>query len=131
VLWQGSATIAGAKEAVSAFRRHGKRVFFVVRCVPSVSRWCRSVSVLPAWRHRWSSWLQTNNSTKTRAVCAQNLHHHGIDAEEHEVVSSGYVLAHYLVETGLVPGDKVYMIGEVSNGVGTPVPVPSTPWHVC
>ena len=57
--------------------------------------------------------LQTNNSTKTRAVNALKLAEHGITASAEEVVSSAYVTARYMVDSGLVAGDKVYVIGEV------------------
>ena len=64
---------------------------------------------------------QTNNSTKTRAVCADQLRHHGISAKPEEVVTSGYVMAQYLIDTGLVPGDKVYVIGEVGALLESPL----------
>ena len=57
--------------------------------------------------------LQTNNSTKTRAVNALKLAEHGITASAEEVVSSAYVTARYMADSGLVAGDKVYVIGEV------------------
>ena len=48
-------------------------------------------------------------------MCAARLLTHDIHADEGDVVTSGYVLAQYLMETGLAPGDKVYVIGEVAR----------------
>jgi hypothetical protein len=68
--------------------------------------------VLYPW-HCWQTGKQTNNSTKTRAVNALKLAEHGITASAEEVVSSAYVTARYMADSGLVAGDKVYVIGEV------------------
>jgi methionine synthase I (cobalamin-dependent) len=66
--------------------------------------------------------LQTNNSTKTRAVNALKLAEHGITASAEEVVSSAYVTARYMADSGLVAGDKVYVIGEVRPSSCSPPP---------
>ena len=66
--------------------------------------------------------LQTNNSTKTRAVNALKLAEHGITASAEEVVSSAYVTARYMADSGLVAGDKVYVIGEVRPSCCPPPP---------
>ena len=71
--------------------------------------------------------LQTNNSTKTRAVNALKLAEHGITASAEEVVSSAYVTARYMADSGLVAGDKVYVIGEVRPSC---CPPPFTITHV-
>ena len=56
--------------------------------------------------------LQSNNSTKTRAMYVEQLASHGIAAVEDEVVASAYVTAKFMLEAGFAPGDKVYVVGE-------------------
>ncbi len=82
--------------------------------------------VLYPW-HCWQTGKQTNNSTKTRAVNALKLAEHGITASAEEVVSSAYVTARYMADSGLVAGDKVYVIGEVRPSSCFPPPPPWGP----
>ncbi|MEM2878145.1 MAG: HAD-IIA family hydrolase [Candidatus Hadarchaeales archaeon] len=67
VVWVGRTTVAGVQEAIQAIRRMGKRIVFT-----------------------------TNNSSKSRKEYVKMLRRSGGDAEEHEVLTSGYAAAEYL-----------------------------------
>ncbi|CAK1586135.1 unnamed protein product [Parnassius mnemosyne] len=85
VLWIDNNAIPGSADTMNYFRKIGKQIFFV-----------------------------TNNSTKIRgdfAIKAQQL---GFIANEDEILSTSYLVAHYLKSIGFKK--KVYIIG--SNGIG-------------
>ncbi|VVD03145.1 unnamed protein product [Leptidea sinapis] len=72
-------------DVMNYFRKLGKRVFYV-----------------------------TNNSTKVRADFALKAQDLGFIAEPEEILSTAYLVAHYLKGIGFKK--KVYLIG--SNGIG-------------
>lgn len=80
-IYRGERLIPGADEAVAALRRRGLRVVFV-----------------------------TNKPLFSRAEYAAKLTRLGIPTREEDVISSSYVMAHYL--NAQEPGTRVYCIGE-------------------
>ncbi|XP_050351403.1 glycerol-3-phosphate phosphatase isoform X1 [Nymphalis io] len=85
VLWINNNAIPGSAEAMNYFRKLGKKIFYV-----------------------------TNNSTKTRSEFAVKAQQLGFIAEPEEILSTAYLVAHYLKGIGF--RKKVYLIG--SNGIG-------------
>ncbi|CAG9561255.1 unnamed protein product [Danaus chrysippus] len=85
VLWINNSAIPGSAEAMNFFRKLGKRIFYV-----------------------------TNNSTKIRSDFAVKAQQLGFIAEPEEILSTAYLVAHYLKGIGF--RKKVYLIG--SNGIG-------------
>ncbi|XP_072947362.1 glycerol-3-phosphate phosphatase [Epargyreus clarus] len=85
VLWIDNNAIAGSAEAMNYFRKLGKRIFYV-----------------------------TNNSTKIRSDFALKAQQLGFIADQEEILSTAYLVAHYLKGIGFKK--KVYLIG--SNGIG-------------
>ncbi|XP_014368856.2 glycerol-3-phosphate phosphatase [Papilio machaon] len=85
VLWIDNNAIPGSADTMNYFRKIGKRVFFV-----------------------------TNNSTKIRSDFALKAQQLGFIADENEILSTSYLVAHYLKSIGFKK--KVYLIG--SNGIG-------------
>ncbi|XP_034831312.1 glycerol-3-phosphate phosphatase-like [Maniola hyperantus] len=85
VLWINNNAIPGSPEAMNYFRQMGKRIFYV-----------------------------TNNSTKMRSDFAVKAQELGYIAEPEEILSTAYLVAHYLKGIGFTK--KVYLIG--SNGIG-------------
>ncbi|XP_050675096.1 glycerol-3-phosphate phosphatase isoform X1 [Leptidea sinapis] len=85
VLWINNNAIPGSADVMNYFRKLGKRVFYV-----------------------------TNNSTKVRADFALKAQDLGFIAEPEEILSTAYLVAHYLKGIGFKK--KVYLIG--SNGIG-------------
>ncbi|XP_026499175.1 glycerol-3-phosphate phosphatase-like [Vanessa tameamea] len=85
VLWINNNAVPGSAEAMNYFRKLGKKIFYV-----------------------------TNNSTKTRSEFAVKAQQLGFIAEPEEILSTAYLVAHYLKGIGF--RKKVYLIG--SNGIG-------------
>ncbi|XP_045485286.1 glycerol-3-phosphate phosphatase isoform X1 [Pieris rapae] len=85
VLWINNNAIPGSADVINYFRKLGKRVFYV-----------------------------TNNSTKVRADFALKAQELGFIAEPEEILSTAYLVAHYLKGIGFKK--KVYLIG--SSGIG-------------
>ncbi len=81
-IYEGTERIPGANSAINYFRENGKRVFFT-----------------------------TNNSTKTRKQIFERLVKMGIDVEESEVLTSGYLAADYALRTGM---KDIYIFGSVN-----------------
>lgn len=65
-IYYGSEIIPGANQTINFFRKHNKKVFFT-----------------------------TNNSTKTRQQIFERLVKMGVDTNEEEVITSGYIAADY------------------------------------
>ncbi|GBP19886.1 Glycerol-3-phosphate phosphatase [Eumeta japonica] len=85
VLWIDNNAIPGSPETMNQFRKLGKKIFYV-----------------------------TNNSTKIRSDFAIKAQELGFIASADEILSTAYLVAHYLKGIGFTK--KVYMIG--SNGIG-------------
>ncbi|XP_041986368.1 glycerol-3-phosphate phosphatase isoform X2 [Aricia agestis] len=85
VLWINNNSIPGSADAINYFRKLGKKIFYV-----------------------------TNNSTKIRSDFAVKAQQMGFIAEPEEILSTAYLVAHYLKGIGFTK--KVYLIG--SNGIG-------------
>ncbi|XP_068618219.1 glycerol-3-phosphate phosphatase-like isoform X2 [Battus philenor] len=85
VLWIDNNAIPGSADTMNYFRKLGKRIFFV-----------------------------TNNSTKIRSDFSLKAQQLGFIASENEILSTSYLVAHYLKSIGFKR--KVYLIG--SNGIG-------------
>ncbi|XP_030029593.1 glycerol-3-phosphate phosphatase isoform X1 [Manduca sexta] len=85
VLWIDNNAIPGSADAMNYFRKLGKRIFYV-----------------------------TNNSTKIRRDFAAKAQQLGFIASEEEILSTAYLVAHYLKGIGFTK--KVYLLG--SNGIG-------------
>ncbi|KAG7296156.1 hypothetical protein JYU34_021255 [Plutella xylostella] len=85
VLWIDNNVIPGAPDAMNYFREIGKKIFYV-----------------------------TNNSTKIRSEFAAKAQQLGFIASTEEILSTAYLVAHYLKGIGFTK--KVYLIG--SNGIG-------------
>ncbi|CAH2039586.1 unnamed protein product, partial [Iphiclides podalirius] len=85
VLWIDNNAIPGSADTMNYFRKIGKRIFFV-----------------------------TNNSTKIRSDFALKAQQLGFIAHPDEILSTSYLVAHYLQSIGFKK--KVYLIG--SNGIG-------------
>ncbi|CAH0584323.1 unnamed protein product [Chrysodeixis includens] len=85
VLWIDNNAIPGSAEAMNLFRKLGKKIFYV-----------------------------TNNSTKVRSDFAIKAQQLGFIASQEEILSTAYLVAHYLKGIGFTK--KVYLIG--SNGIG-------------
>ncbi len=81
-LYEGSKRIKGSNHIVNYMREKGKRVFFT-----------------------------TNNSTKTREQIYERLVKIGIDAELHEVLTSGYIAADYAKKTNM---RDIHIFGSVN-----------------
>ncbi|KOB78039.1 putative 4-nitrophenylphosphatase [Operophtera brumata] len=84
VLWIDNNSIPGAADAMNFFRKIGKKIFFV-----------------------------TNNSTKIRTDFASKAQQLGFTATQDEILSTAYLVAHYLKGIGFTK--KVYLLG--SNGI--------------
>lgn len=85
VLWIDNNAIPGSAETMNYFRKLGKRIFYV-----------------------------TNNSTKIRSDFAVKAQQLGFIASQDEILSTAYLVAHYLKGIGFTK--KVYLLG--SNGIG-------------
>ncbi|XP_045450794.1 glycerol-3-phosphate phosphatase-like [Melitaea cinxia] len=85
VLWINNNAIPGSAEAMNFFRNLGKKIFYV-----------------------------TNNSTKTRSEFALKAQQLGFIAEPEDILSTAYLVAHYLRGIGF--RKKVYLVG--SSGIG-------------
>ncbi|KAL4707693.1 hypothetical protein ACJJTC_014874 [Scirpophaga incertulas] len=85
VLWIENNAIPGSADTMNYFRKLGKKVFYV-----------------------------TNNSTKIRSDFAAKAQQLGFIASQDEILSSAYLVAHYL--KGINFNKKVYLLG--SNGIG-------------
>ncbi|CAH0694107.1 unnamed protein product [Spodoptera exigua] len=85
VLWIDNNAIPGSADAMNYFRKLGKKIFYV-----------------------------TNNSTKIRSEFASKATQLGFIASQEEILSTAYLVAHYLKGIGFTK--KVYLLG--SNGIG-------------
>ncbi|XP_059053890.1 glycerol-3-phosphate phosphatase [Achroia grisella] len=85
VLWIDTTAIPGSADTINYFRKQGKRIFYV-----------------------------TNNSTKIRSDFAAKAQQLGFIASQDEILSTAYLVAHYLKGIGFTK--KVYLLG--SNGIG-------------
>ncbi|RVE47667.1 hypothetical protein evm_007656, partial [Chilo suppressalis] len=85
VLWIENNAIPGAADTINYLRKLGKRIFYV-----------------------------TNNSTKIRSDFAAKAQQLGFIASSEEILSTAYLVAHYLKGIGFTK--KVYLLG--SNGIG-------------
>ncbi|XP_047027283.1 glycerol-3-phosphate phosphatase-like [Helicoverpa zea] len=85
VLWIDNNAIPGAADAMNHFRKLGKKIFYV-----------------------------TNNSTKIRSEFAAKATQLGFIANQDEILSTAFLVAHYLKGIGFTK--KVYLLG--SNGIG-------------
>lgn len=81
VLYRGDQVVSGAPEAIRELRRAGHRFFFI-----------------------------TNNSSRLREEYVAKLGHMGIEASIDEVVTSTFVMAHWLRAHGRLP-QQAYVIG--------------------
>ncbi|XP_026325238.1 glycerol-3-phosphate phosphatase isoform X2 [Hyposmocoma kahamanoa] len=84
VLWIDNNAIPGSADTMNMLREKGKRIFYV-----------------------------TNNSTKIRSEFASKAQELGFIANSDEILSTAYLVAHYLKGIGFTK--KVYLIG--SNGI--------------
>ncbi|MDI6828864.1 MAG: phosphoglycolate/pyridoxal phosphate family phosphatase [Armatimonadota bacterium] len=82
VIYRGEQLLPGVAETIETLRRFGHQVLFF-----------------------------TNNSTKTRAQYVAKLERMGIQANEEQIMTSGYATALYFRENG-AQGESVYLIGE-------------------
>ncbi|CAG9793898.1 unnamed protein product [Diatraea saccharalis] len=85
VLWIENNAIPGSADTINYFRKLGKKIFYV-----------------------------TNNSTKIRSDFAAKAQQLGFIASPEEILSTAYLVAHYLKGIGFTK--KVYLLG--SNGIG-------------
>ncbi|XP_046887998.1 glycerol-3-phosphate phosphatase-like [Hypomesus transpacificus] len=81
VIWRGKQVVPGAPDVINLLKKNGKGVYFV-----------------------------TNNSTKTRKMCADKLILMGFNVTEDVVFGTSYCLAMYLKTVCKLDG-KVYLIG--------------------